>query len=46
MINKIILAYAIALVAHKGQKDKAGVDYINHPLTVSKNVLIKSKNII
>ena len=29
------LAYAIALVAHKGQVDKAGVDYINHPLTVA-----------
>ena len=36
-MNKLELAYAIALVAHKGQVDKVGVDYINHPLTVSNN---------
>ncbi|SES07890.1 HD domain-containing protein [Lachnobacterium bovis] len=29
------LAKRIATEAHKGQKDDAGVDYINHPLTVS-----------
>ena len=38
MTNKVELAYAIALVAHKGQVDKAGVDYINHPLAVSSKV--------
>lgn len=35
MSEKERLAYAIAYVAHKGQYDKVGVDYINHPLTVS-----------
>ena len=34
-MDKVKLAYAISLVAHKGQKDKVGVDYFNHPLTVS-----------
>ena len=29
------LAVQIATECHKGQKDKAGVDYINHPLKVS-----------
>lgn len=29
------LALKIAKECHKGQKDKAGVDYINHPLKVS-----------
>lgn len=28
-------AYEIAKVAHKGQVDKAGVDYIKHPETVA-----------
>ncbi|MBQ7453826.1 MAG: HD domain-containing protein, partial [Selenomonadaceae bacterium] len=31
-------AYETALQAHRGQVDKAGVDYINHPLTVAANV--------
>ena len=31
-------AYKIARAAHAGQVDKAGVDYINHPLTVASNV--------
>lgn len=35
MREKIKLAYAISLVAHKGQVDKSGKDYINHPLTVA-----------
>lgn len=32
LLNK---AYAIARKAHKGQVDKAGVDYIEHPVTVA-----------
>ena len=35
MKEKEKLAYAIAYVAHKGQVDKVGKDYINHPLTVA-----------
>ena len=35
MTEKEKLAYAIAYVAHKGQVDKAGKDYILHPLRVS-----------
>lgn len=31
-------AYAIARAAHAGQVDKAGVEYLNHPLTVASNV--------
>ena len=31
-------AYETAQAAHFGQVDKAGVDYINHPLTVAANV--------
>ena len=30
--------YEVAKVAHHGQVDKAGVDYINHPLNVAANV--------
>ncbi|MDJ1091594.1 hypothetical protein QNJ39_08290 [Macrococcus caseolyticus] len=30
------IALKIAIEAHKNQKDKAGHDFINHPITVSK----------
>ncbi len=33
--ESVFLAYLVAKEAHKGQVDKAGVDYIQHPLTVS-----------
>lgn len=33
--DQLALALKIATECHKGQKDKAGVDYINHPVTVS-----------
>ena len=46
VMSKIELAYAIALVAHKGQVDKVGVDYINHPLTVSKNCTTEREKIV
>ena len=45
-MNKLELAYAIALVAHKGQVDKVGVDYINHPLTVSNNCTGENEKIV
>lgn len=35
-MNKYELALKIATEAHKGQVDKAGVPYINHPLTVGR----------
>lgn len=34
-MNKVEIAYAIAFTAHKGQFDKAGKEYIYHPLAVS-----------
>ena len=46
MMSKLELAYAIALAAHKGQVDKVGVDYINHPLTVSKNCNTENEKIV
>jgi (p)ppGpp synthase/HD superfamily hydrolase len=45
-MDKLELAYAIALVAHKGQVDKVGVDYINHPLTVSNNCQSEDEKIV
>ena len=38
MKGRVEEAYQIAKKAHQGQKDKAGVYYINHPLTVASNV--------
>ena len=46
MTDKVKLAYAIALVAHKGQVDKAGMDYILHPLTVSNNCSSEEEKIV
>lgn len=34
-IEQASRAQAIAVIAHRGQKDKLGVDYINHPLAVA-----------
>ena len=36
--ERIRRAYLTALEAHRGQVDKAGVEYINHPLTVAAQV--------
>ena len=46
MTEKIKLAYAIAYIAHKGQVDKAGVDYINHPLSVSNKCKNEKEKIV
>ena len=46
MRGKVNLAYAIARIAHKGQVDKAGVDYINHPLTVAENCKTEKEQIV
>ena len=34
--NQLIKAFELAYLAHKGQVDKSGVDYILHPLAVAK----------
>ena len=39
-------AYEIACAAHKGQVDKAGVDYINHPIAVAALVDTESEKIV
>ena len=36
--GRVRRAYDIASAAHRGQVDKSGVAYINHPLTVAANV--------
>ncbi|MDN6030474.1 MAG: GTP pyrophosphokinase [Lactococcus plantarum] len=35
MFDYVNKAYQIAKLAHKGQVDKAGIDYIHHPETVA-----------
>lgn len=37
-MNRVELALEIAKRAHKGQTDKLGADYINHPLRVHRNL--------
>ena len=36
--SRVRQAYKIARAAHSGQVDKAGVDYLNHPVAVASNV--------
>jgi len=38
-MSKVQLAIEIARRAHKGQVDKLGADYINHPLRVHRNLI-------
>lgn len=45
-INEYELAYNIASKAHKGQKDKGGEDYFNHPLTVSNRLSEEKEKIV
>lgn len=40
------LALALAAYAHDGQKDRAGVDYINHPKTVSAQMTDETGKIV
>ena len=47
MDNKLFTvekALKIATQAHKGQNDKAGKEYIYHPITVAANVETDEKN--
>lgn len=39
-------AFEIAIVAHRNQVDKGGVDYINHPLEVAKKVHTEEEKIL
>lgn len=43
LLNK---AYTIACKAHEGQVDKAGVDYINHPVTVASYVNSEEEKVV
>ncbi|MDK9581052.1 HD domain-containing protein [Sneathia sanguinegens] len=45
-MNKYELALKIATEAHKGQIDKAGIPYINHPLTVASLVDTEEEKIV
>lgn len=45
-MNKYELALKIATEAHKGQVDKAGVPYINHPLTVASLVDTEEEKVV
>ena len=46
MKKKIEIAYKIAKNAHKGQIDRAGVDYIKHPETVASFVTTDEEKIV
>ena len=46
MTEKEKLAYEIAKKAHAGQVDKAGVDYINHPLYVAEHCNTENERIV
>lgn len=46
MTDKEKLAYEIAKKAHFGQKDKAGKDYINHPLSVAEKCNSENERIV
>lgn len=37
-VKRLEMALALATYAHAGQKDKAGVDYIEHPVAVAKGL--------
>ena len=39
---QVAAAKAIATIAHKGQKDKLGADYIGHPARVAKMLVDKN----
>ncbi len=45
-MSKYELALKIATDAHKGQVDKAGVEYINHPLKVASLVYNENEKIV
>lgn len=46
MSDKYNLALEIATKAHRGQVDKGGVEYINHPLTVASLVNTENEKIV
>lgn len=44
--NQLEIAIEIALQAHKGQVDKAGMPYILHPLRIMNNVTLLEEKIV
>jgi (p)ppGpp synthase/HD superfamily hydrolase len=43
-MKKIKLAKAVATKAHRGQTDRGGVDYINHPTVIADKVKHEGEN--
>ena len=45
-MNQLTKAYLYALIFHDGQVDKAGIDYILHPMRVSSKMEMETEKIV
>ena len=45
-MNQLTKAYLYALIFHDGQVDKAGIDYILHPMRVSSKMETETEKIV
>ena len=45
-MNQLTKAYLYALIFHDGQVDKAGIDYILHPMRVSSKMDTETEKIV